>query len=177
MDIFCEQLVKRKKTVKDVFIIAAMFFTLIVIPIIGVVLSELINGYFLIVALFAMVLDIYFIWYVVTGRNIEFEYIVTNGTVSIDKVMAKRRRKHIIKFDVKNIETMCTIKEKEISIDKYAKVLYAGKTEVGDDEYQALVYSPKYGNSLLIFSPDEKTLKAMKPYLKAQISVNLFRKK
>src|SRR5574344_1683933 len=177
MNLFCEQLVKSKKTAQDILIIALMFSTFIIIPVLGFILGTLVNGYFIIVSIFLLAIDIYAVWYVVTGRNIEYEYSLTNGTMSVDRVMAKRRRKHLLKFDIKNIEDMCMVKDKEYDKDKYEKIIYAGETQLGENEYQALVYSPKYGNTLLVFSPDEKTLAAMKPYLKAQISIKLFRKK
>lgn len=175
MDLFCEQLVKRKKTVKDTLIIAAMFITLVVIPVLGFVLSMLVNPYFMMVAIFVFALDIYFVWYVVTGRNIEYEYIVTNNNLTIDRVMAKRRRKRVISLDIKNIDEMCTLGTKELSKGKCERVIFAGATDFGEKEYQMKIYTEKFGNTLVVFSPNEKTLKAMKPFLKAQVALNIFR--
>lgn len=175
MDIFVEQLVTREKTAKDTMINFLMIMSIVVILALGLVLGA-INFYFIMVSLFAAAFDVYACWYVITGRNQEFEYIITNNNLTIDRVMAKRRRKHVINVNIKNIKEMHKIKSKKLDDSSVKKIIYAGKTENGADEYQALVKTEKYGDAIIIFSPNEKTLAAMKSFLAQNVVRDIYYK-
>lgn len=168
MDTFTEQMVLRQNTAKDRIKLATYLLGIFAVPAIFVLLGVTVNGYFIIVALCAFFFAIYGSYYLVTGMYIEYEYAVTNSNITIDKIIAKRNRKRIISVDIKRFNTMKKFKESDFEKKNYKKVFKASTTPNGDDVYGAEMHLDKFnGECLLLFSPDEKTLDAMRPYLKA----------
>ncbi len=74
MDSYVEQIVAHKKTSRDLIISIVMILSVLGIVAIGFLFGILINFYFVIVGFFLAAFDIYFCWYVITGRNVEYEY-------------------------------------------------------------------------------------------------------
>ncbi len=101
MDIFCEYMVKHKKTAKDSlmvlgYVLAALFLSLIVFL-------------FLFGRMMGLeVLLIAAVWYgavfLIRKTNIEYEYILTNSILDIDKIMSQKTRKRVISIDFKQID-------------------------------------------------------------------------
>ena len=48
--------------------------------------------------------SIYGIYWIASSRDLEFEYSVTNGDLTVDKIIHKRKRKRVVSFDVRNAE-------------------------------------------------------------------------
>ena len=101
MDIFCEYMVKHKKTAKDSLMAAAL--------IVGAVLLTFIIFLLLFGRLMGFeVFVIAAVWYgaifLIRKTNIEYEYILTNSVLDIDKIMSKKTRKRVISIDFKTID-------------------------------------------------------------------------
>lgn len=101
MDVFCEYMVKKKKTFKDSLIVAgiiaaAVFLSLIVF----FFLFGLLFGF----EVFVVAGIIYGALIFIRRTDIEYEYILTNSVLDIDKIMSKKTRKRVISIDFKNIE-------------------------------------------------------------------------
>jgi hypothetical protein len=96
MDIFVEQIVKKRLGPKDYAIITATVFVGLVL----IFLSLLIPAITFLV-LIGVCIGAY---YLITSRSLEFEYSVTNGDVTIDKIINRRKRKHVISVDAHEIE-------------------------------------------------------------------------
>lgn len=102
MDIFSEQLVTRKKTVKDI------------LKILGIIAAGIIASLFLVAALrsvsFVFVCAVWFgVWWLVTRIDTEYEYIITSAILDIDRISAKRSRKRLLSIDLKNAERFMPI--------------------------------------------------------------------
>lgn len=178
MDIFVEQLVKKEKTVRDRLITVCIVLCVVLLPLACVALAYITSiYYFMMVAFFVLIAAVYGAWYFITAQNVEYEYSVTNSNITVDKVVAKRKRKRIVSFDIKKIEEMGRFDDKDYEKRKYDKLMCASASDFGEDVYAAVFYIEKYGNCLLLFSPNEKVLEAMRPYLKREITLNLFYKK
>ena len=65
-----------------------------------------------------------------SGRNLEFEYTVTNSDVDIDMIMSKRSRKKVISFSIKDIEIIAPIENLD--------------DEVFGKEIDASAHDPRY---------------------------------
>ena len=89
MDIFCEYIVKKKPTMKDRVKQIGIILLAIVLVEIFIVLNNLLFG----VGLLLGVAVIYGAVYLFKRTNIEYEYILTNSILDIDKIFAKRLRK------------------------------------------------------------------------------------
>ena len=107
-DIFIEQLVKKKRTMKDRIIFIAVILMVILIPTTFVILAtqKIVVAYFIYVAFFLLCFGIWFIWFVRSHQNIEYEYQVVQDTLVVSKIIAKRNRKEIMKLDVRTIDVL-----------------------------------------------------------------------
>lgn len=168
MDTFTEQLVVKKSTGKDKLKLAAYLLGIFAIPAIFILLGVLVNFYFIIVAICAFFFVIYGSYYLITGLYLEYEYAVTNSNITRDKIIAKRNRKRIISVDIKRFTSLKKLNESDFANKSYKKIFKASITADGDDVYGAEMHLDKFnGECLLLFSPDQKTLEAMRPYLRA----------
>ena len=176
MDTFVEQLVVRKNNGKHIAKLIVYMLLIFSVPAIFLLLGNLWNRYFIIVAVCAFLFGVYGSYYLVTGLYTEYEYAVTNSNITIDKIIAKRSRKRIISVDIKRFNTLRKLADADISGKSYKKVFMASVTEKGDDVYAAEMHLDKFsGDCLLLFSPDEKTMNAMKPFLRTNIKTELFK--
>ena len=93
MDIYREQIVPKSPTKMDTLKKICVGFIAIMLAAVLFLLSGFFNLTF-IGLIFAGVF-IYFGFYLISSFDTEYEYIVTNGEIDIDKIIAKRKRKKI----------------------------------------------------------------------------------
>lgn len=177
MEKYAEYIIKRKKTSKDLMTKVIAVLAYILIPLTFVALGYLINFYFIMIAFFVLIGGIYILWYVFSSLKVEYEYSVVDGTFNVAKIIAKRKRKRIVTFEVSKIEDLIVYDNRDFDTRVYSHVFdTTGETSVGKS-YAATIMTEKYGKSVLLFTPNEKVLEAMKPHLSRQIVVNLFYKR
>lgn len=176
MDAYIEQIVKNEKTSKDLLIKALMIMSIFAILVLGVVLGFILNGYFIFLGVAGAAFDIYFCWLVITGLDREYEYEVTNNNLQIDKIMAKRRRKRILSIDINKIEGFDKLSDNRLNANRCDKVLQLGTYEGDESQYRFIVQTNKYGKVMVVFAPNQKTLNAIKLYLKPEVKISLIKK-
>lgn len=168
MDIFVEQIVKKKFGAKD--------YALSFLTVFGGLVILFLCVAFLPQALFLALVGVCFGAYVViTSRNLEFEYSVTNGDLTIDKIINRRKRKRVISLDLHNVEEMGKYSVEAHKAKTYAKRYVAAGTDDGQGGWFLNVRQPQTGSVLVVFDPEEKVLNAVKPFLPRQVSVSAFR--
>lgn len=175
MDGYLEQIVKRKKTSKDFLIKVAMIMSIFAVLALGVVVGVLVNFYFIIIGFFLSLFEIYLCWYVVTGRNIEYEYIVTNNNLQLDKIMNKSRRKELLSIDIKKIEGFEKLGEGRLDENRCDKVMYLGIDEDDKSQYRFVIQTNRYGKVMVVFAPSKKILEAIKLHLKPEVKVEFLK--
>ena len=159
MDTYAEQLLIKENsaadTLKRVFIIAGgfilaaalfLFFSILGLLPIGIILAMgiAVGAYFLILNL-----------------GVEYEYIITEGELDIDKIVAKRTRTRLLTIQVEKFKEYGIIteaKEKE----GLTVFMVNGK---GYSDYYADFTHKTHGECRLIFSPDERIRSLIEPYL------------
>lgn len=178
-DIYLEYMVKKKKTGKQIALVA-------VICILGVVLSLVLFGLTFIVGVsmnmagtgigqivsFVGLLLIAAVWYgaylLITMQNVEYEYILTNSELDIDKIMSKKCRKPIVSFDFKNVTICAAIDDNEHNSDY--KNIKADKVYdvVGDAARGGIYFADLLGESgekiRVLFQPTSKMISSAKKY-------------
>ncbi|MGN0551524.1 MAG: DUF6106 family protein [Acutalibacteraceae bacterium] len=175
MDIFTEQIVKKKKTVQDTIVKISIILCLILIPFAFTAIAQLTHtAYFIVVGFFLVLIGIYVAWYLITSLKQEFEYSVTNDNLTVDKIIAKRKRKKMLSMDIKKIDELSKLNSEDFDKRKYDKVIFAAESADDENVYACSFTTEKYGKCLLAFSPNEKVLNAMKPHLKKDIVLKLF---
>lgn len=171
MDVFVEQIVKKEVSGKDwalrilvgigmgVLSAVSLFVFLLLSPLLGLMLffAVMWGGYMLI-----------------TGTDCEYEYIVTNGEIDIDKIVAKRKRVRLITAKVSSFEDFGEYKNAPDTESGVTTVSAPGTD--GGETYYADFKHPSAGNVRLIFSPSEKVIEAIKPFFSRQLKINLSKK-
>lgn len=153
MDNICEQLVAKARTrgdtVKAVIIIAVMAivtgggvflmlqgWTILIFPVVGV--------------------DAGGIW-LLKGIGVEYEYIITNNELDVDKIVGKRKRTRLITVDLSKSADFFGYNEKEGESDTTVFATSGLET----DAYCLIVQHSDYGMVNIIFNPNERTKEAI----------------
>lgn len=179
-DIFIEQLVKRKRTIKDKFIFILTIVMVLAIPLTFVLLAtrHIILAYFIYIALFLLFFGIWLIWFIRSHQNTEFEYQMVQDTLVISKIIAKRKRKELLRIDVRTFERLERASEFDTRKVYFQKMLVAaGDERDKENNFYAVYRHPARGLCGILFCPNEKVLNAMKPYLNKDIVLKLFYKR
>ena len=173
MDIFVEQIVKKSASGKDmamrvliiigmcILTVISLFIFLFVMPMLGfIVFSGVMWGGY----------------HLFTNLDCEYEYIVTNGEIDIDKIIAKRKRVRLITAKVSAFEAFGEYTGAPDAEDDTTVVSAVGcGYNEADSEiktYYADFKHPSAGNVRLIFCPEEKVIDAIVPFLPRQLKIN-----
>lgn len=161
MDIFVEQLVRKpsdgKTTALKILIAAGM----VIITALCVMLMLIGFAFGIIVAAGAL----YGGFYLMTGLDTEYEYIITNGEMDIDKIIAKRKRKRLITAKASSFERFGKYSNAPQIGSDVTIVKADGISREESETYFADFTHPSMGNVRLIFSPEEKVVDGLKPFL------------
>lgn len=160
MDIFLEKIIKRKKTAIDYLITAGIIIAgLLFIAILS--LFKFLSSF--IPLLFVGI--IYICYLLMKGRNIEYEYIVTNGDLDIDKIIAQRKRKRVFSASCKDFEVMAKKSSSMFNqnVQSIKKVLNAATSLDSPDVYFATLVKDNE-KMVVFFEPNEKMLDSFKRY-------------
>jgi hypothetical protein len=110
------------------------------------------------VFLFANIGVIWVTWLLFQGTFVEYEYIVTNNELDVDKIIARKRRKRLITVRIDKSEEWG-----EYSDGKGSDALVT--VQAHDCGYTNLWYivaqHEKYGKTAVFFSPNMKVLEVM----------------
>jgi len=167
MDVFMEKIVKRKKDAKDhlitVGIILAGFVIMLFVPIIPYIgsLWLVINAGI-----------IYLMYYLITSRDVEYEYIVTNGDLDVDKIVSKRKRKRIFSANCKEFDVVA-----RLNSDKYDhearniknRLELVSSMKSPDIYFATLNY--KGERTIIFFEPSEKMLNSFKTFIPRKVFI------
>ncbi len=165
MDTFNEQIVKIRPTAKTTALRMLVWVAAIAISTLLIVNFEYLRG---IIVLLEFVL-FYGAWKLSQQFSIEYEYILTNGDLDIDKITAQSSRKRIFTIKCGEIE----------AVGKYQKGMQLhGKLYMccneSDDAYYIITRDKTEGTICLVFAPDEKLQSAIKLFLPRIIQKDAF---
>ena len=167
-DIFVEHMVKKKMGVADI----AVSIGVSMLGAVLILVSILFAGVTPMIPFIVLCGVIYGVYWVISSRSVEFEYSVTN----VDKIMNRRSRKRLTSFDAKNIEEMGKYTEnaQRLRTRRVDKTIMASVTDDGKDAWYVIAKSRKTGLTLLVFSPDDRCIEAIKPFMDRRIRFEVF---
>jgi len=174
MDVFVEQIVKKATSGKDtvlklligigigVLSAVCVFTFLFVIPFPGL-------GLLLVAGIF------YGGYFLLTGLDCEYEYIVTNGEIDVDKIIAKRKRVRLVTAKASLFEAFGEYNENSpVAADGVTIVNAAGASDSESAKnYYADFKHASAGNVRLIFTPEERVVDAIVPFMPAPLRISL----
>ncbi|MBO5364683.1 MAG: hypothetical protein J6A56_04395 [Clostridia bacterium] len=165
MDIFIEQMVKKKRGVKEFLIVLASMLGVLAV-LFALTFAMMIPGLGFMIFAVCVVL-IYLLYFLVTSINLEFEYSFTNGVLDVDKIINARRRKSMLEINIRKMELMGDRKAPEFV--RYMKKsgltkVFAG-THMDAEDLCFLVFLDDDGKEkMLLFNPNEKVKDAIRRY-------------
>ncbi len=154
-DTYVECLVKKKNNtafmllrilsvmLSVVFIFIGMVFMIIIALIIGVLIG----------------VAAYFIY---LNSDLEYEYLYLDKEITVDKVMAKTKRKRVAKYDIERLEIFAPIRSHHLDAYKNRTVKahdFSSGVEKQPDTRYVMYYD---GNEKLILEPSMEMVKAIK---------------
>jgi hypothetical protein len=154
MDVFVEQLVKKKKTPGDMAIISVTIW-------LGLLIMVLTFMYLFPLTALVVCGVGYLMFRIVTSQNVEFEYSVTNGDIDIDCIRGKRTRKRIVSVRGAKIESLEHRSPTAEERKRYDRLVMAAALDHSDDNWCFTYHSKKSGHTLVIFQPDDRILEAL----------------
>jgi hypothetical protein len=165
MEVFTECLVKKQSTTKDTLLKLLIILGAVVLSIAAFLICSNITvisflGIFFVAGI------IYGGWVLLKSFSVEYEYILTNSDLDVDKITSQSRRKRLTTIDLKNIELMAPVKEsyrREYENESIAKKIDASTGNTAT-EYFIKYSSTKTGVTLLRFNPDDRIIKGARQF-------------
>ncbi len=169
MDVFFEQIVVKQNTSADllkkiglvVATLLVIFICLFILPIIPGVVGQIFGSFGIFLAAGA----VYGSYYLLSSMSIEYEYILTNGEIDIDKIIARKRRKRLITINVREF-TEFGVYDASKNYGNVQSTILACSTQNDHDNYYAILDHTKFGKTIVVFTPNEKILTNLKQYVK-----------
>ncbi len=174
MDIFVEQIVKKETGGKDTakkaviviltsLIAAVLCFAMMLFPFASIIVLALIFGLF------------YLSYRLLSNFSVEYEYIVTNGEMDVDKIVARSKRTRLVTVKAASFEAFGKYSSASEAEDGTTIVSASGISLSGTETelWYADLTHPSAGKVRLIFSPEDKVIEALRPFLPRQLKVNL----
>lgn len=161
MDSYCEQLVVKSRTPGDT---ARAVITIVISLLIATGFVFLMPWIGFLGLIFAFVSVGLGVW-LVSGMGIEYEYIITNDEMDIDKIVGKRKRTRMITIDIKRAFDF----EPVPCGNKDFDVVVHASSGLENDAYCLFVEHPNYGKVKIIFNPNKKMREAIVQTLPRQL--------
>lgn len=95
------------------------------------------------------------------NADIEYEYLYLDKEISIDKVMAKSKRKRMVSYDIERMEILAPVKSYRLDAYKnrtMKTVDYSSGVEGEPDKRYMMVYE---GNTKIFMEPSAEMIKAI----------------
>lgn len=164
MDTFLEQLVSIKKDAKIYF----AYIGIAIAAILVMMVSLMILGNLAIIVIFLVLYGAYKLY---SMLSIEYEYIITNYVMDIDKITSKSSRKRVSSFDLTAVERIEKYRS-DLPQDLLKDCLFAcNKSD--QDAYAFLIHPEGKQKHTVVIAPNEKMRDAMKKFLPKYVAESL----
>ena len=168
MDTFFEQIIPMRKSGKAIAGVIGIWFLafiltaiLLLFPILGslnlLVIAGIIFGAFKLSTLF----------------NVEYEYIITNGTLDVDKITNRSSRKRVLSLELPQTSRLEKFNPHMLQTINAKQVVIACNS--GDDAYLLVSEKEGKGASYLVFAPDERLRSAIVKFVPKFIANSAFK--
>lgn len=107
-----------------------------------------------------------------TFTNVEYEYIFVTGELSIDRILAKTRRKRIECFELDKLEIVAPLKSSKLdgfAHKKYRECDYSSGVRTPDSH----IYVMYCDGKKILFEPDRKLIEALKDCLPHKVHIDM----
>lgn len=155
MDNICEQLVTKTRTGADAAKMIGIVLGSVLLASVCMFFALALG--FTLLILFSVGILALGIW-LLSGVNVEYEYILTNNELDVDKIIGRRKRKRMITVDVSKAAEFGEFPPAE---DVEADVTVHATTGTQKDARYLLAEHAGYGKVKIIFNPNERMREAI----------------
>ena len=166
MDTYCEQLVTIKKGAKFYLGVFGIWLAVLIIAALSFLFLRFLTAIVIVAAGYGA-------YYLCGFLSVEYEYIITNGTLDIDIIYSKRSRKRIASFDLSNVESIEKYKGEQLDKRKYKNSVVACNAK--DDGAYKLVVNKDSGISAAVIAPNERTRQEIVKFVPKFVGNTAFR--
>lgn len=157
---FIEQLIRKKKTGKDIAGIigiwaGAFLLSVLMLYVALAYASATQSTAFLALAILLAVGAFWLAGRLASRFTVEYEYSAFEGELTVDKIIAKRKRVRVVQVAAKKIEQLSPIEARAEETDKFDRVVMAAPSEAEATWY--VTYSGKRnGHTMVLFAPSKR---------------------
>ena len=103
-------------------------------------------------------------YFVLPNFDLEYEYLYVDKEISIDKIMAKEKRKHVMTIDLNNMEVIAPVNSHELDQYKARNLKTYDFTSLEEDAkvYSVVFSGGSNGTAIANIEPNEEMLHAIK---------------
>ncbi len=169
MDTFFEQIVSIKKNGKVTAIAIGIWVLAILIA--ALLMVTYITGPLTAI----LVVGIgYGAWWLTSKLNIEYEYIITNGTMDVDKIVNKSSRVRVSSFELSKVERIEKFNPNLLQNVNKENIVFACNR---DDENAYLMVASREDTKVnyIVFSPNEKVKTAIVKFVPKFVANSAFK--
>ena len=102
-------------------------------------------------------------YYLLKNTDIEYEYIVTNGEIDVDKIIARSKRKRLITVKASSFTGYGLLSTAPNTSGEITTIQASSGANEGD--YYADFKHKDHGSVRLIFSPNDRVIESIRPYV------------
>lgn len=165
-DIYIEHMVKKKFDTKDKMICAALATLALVLTFVLFFVSVAVIPALSTIVMLLIVAMWYGCYILICRRMLEFEYLLTNSEMDIDKIIAKRRRKRVMSLDFKEADLIACVKDpahnRVLETNSKLIVDYSGDSELYDVYFADITVNGE--RNIVLFRPTEKMLEGIRRF-------------
>jgi len=167
MDAFIEKIVQKRRTPAELLMSAGIALASAIIAVVVTMVGIQYVGQ---IALVLSAAVIYLGYRFQTRFNIEFEYLVTNDSLDVDKIVSQRKRTRIFSSDCKSFDAVGKVHGHDLGphLAEGADVIFAGTNMASLDLYFVLL-NYKGKKTILYFEPDKRMLDSFRRYIPRKI--------
>ena len=151
MDHYNEQLVQKRTETSDIVKRVLIIIATVILSAICAFGAFVFGFMPLIVVIFGI---FYLSWYLITATSVEYEYIITNNDMDIDKITGRRKRKRLITVKLNTVTEWGEYKE-GMGVNADATVMASDAS--GESVWYVLAKHEKFGKVMVLFNPTEET--------------------
>ena len=166
MDTYLEFIFKQKYTIGKILLIVLLYFMATLLAV-GTFFVAVRNPFVMQFSALIMAAFYFGAWWISKKLCIEYEYIVTNDELDIDKIIARNTRKRMLTVSVKKFEEFGYADDNLLRKFKDGSVKVTLDASMGKGSINRCyaVFNNKQGNRmLLIFNPTSKMIDLFKIY-------------
>lgn len=165
MDVFMEKIVKRRKTAVDSAVIGATV-------VLGLLLIAIVGSLGFLQSFLPIILVGigYLGYFLIRNRNVEYEYIVTNGDLDIDMIVAQRKRKRVFSASCKDFEIVAKMTSGQFNQSyQNIKKRVNAVTSMDSNEVYFIAMVKDNEKMLVFFEPHPKMIESFKKYIPRKV--------